>query len=721
MQWKNFFLTALVVMLLCFPEQVLSLRETMVSVVRSVLVAVGLFLQPYYIIMSGWIALAVGVVYHAIVTTLGPVVSSILVLVSTLRQVYISILLLVCGKFTSMFSTCKDIVCLLSKCVRGYMQVTGVTLRYRSYQWTETLYQTTGIYCSIGNMSDCLDSMRDKQGDLIQMALETKNTYATPQALYTIWDRTKVRLCGMFLGLALTRAFVYPVMSVLTLSIYYETKRFLRILGGKILLLFLLPVLPYTWMRNLNSWSTFRKMEIRGELVVPAEENEPTINEQLRILTAKLDALLKDGVNESKIPGSDFVASGNKTLIRIMDNNGKHVAMAFRCKINGRECIVTAKHAGAWLQNAEAALYTTGSGVGVKMNKFSFYGSKKYLMTQTLDIVAYRLDHKDMSYLKGAKSLKFKATPGVGSTISLHGYWAGSMNMSFGTVEGILPGFQFKHSASTEAGFSGTPLMLDGAVIGIHLGTKAGRNIALQTDMFLEVARQEDSEDLWRKNKLREYEDDFVLYGNQDEEANYIDQLDFDEEPRQSYKLREQGSMWALDGTWDNDDDDDSWLKAPLEFSSGDRYDFESVGFHRAERSGHQGSPKASIGGLMKIKYRMMRKSNRQAPTCGLPAFSNARREALSQGIKDQLKKSGRRIPLSLIGRGQADLLRTSDDHLESTLNDLAELLGLQTASNRTYWFPYLSTRDCTQQRHLMKMWLGIMERSGLLPKGETL
>jgi hypothetical protein len=355
------------------------------------------------------------------------------------------------------------------------------------------------------------------------------------------------------------------------------------------------------------------------------------------------------------------------------------------------------------------------------MSEYSFYGKLPALAAENLDIVAYELTSVDCSRLPGAKALKFKRTPGIGSSIQVYGYWAGHMQVSCGIIEGTLPGMQFSHSASTEPGFSGTPIMVDGAVAGIHIGTRGVYNVGLQTDFiskFVDIADTliltEDSADLWKKTNLRLEENDVFLWdslsGNELEQEKFTVRL---RNKTAEYSLQARNNLWKVH-TWTAEDEelpalDDKFYQ-----------DYIREDFRMSARQAHQVSQKDNTGGLMKI-VRKWNKSKPQVPTCGSPAGLKAQRAERKQALWDHLRKSGRTIPHSLIGLGLEDFLQIREDRLDSTLINLAELLGLQTASFKIYWQKHLLNLDYTQKRHLMMTWVGILQSSGFLPSGEKL
>jgi hypothetical protein len=467
--------------------------------------------------------------------------------------------------------------------------------------------------------------------------------------------------------------------------------------------------LPYIWAVRLQEWSQHEVDQFHG-LIQPVSEEEPkSLEDQLSEIKNTLQALLKEGGKEIKIQGSDFVSSPQKGLVRLISDSGKHIGMLFRTTIAGKNVLVTAKHANSGVMNPEFALVTSGQ-EGRKMKGFSFFGKEPILRAKHGDIVGYELNSKDMSYLKGAKNFKMNRTPGVGTTLAIHAWKDNGMKLSFGTLEQSVGNMMFSHSVSTEGGYSGAPIMnTEGSVVGIHLGFKGSLNLGYLTDPLIMLVKTETSEDLWKKKFLLDYEDDIVLV-DEDREENEIDVINFELE---EYILQQRENMYRLDSWAEREDDELSNISME---SKRENYGRETTDFPCGANTGHQDSQGRHIGGVRKLRKEETKRGGIRTGIFG-PAASLTERQAVQSRVRwDRVSKSGRSIPRSLLGLGYQDLISIKDEALASTLIDLAELLGLQTASNSTYWLPLLPTLGNTPQRRLLKMWAGILRESGFLP-----
>jgi hypothetical protein len=249
----------------------------------------------------------------------------------------------------------------------------------------------------------------------------------------------------------------------------------------------------------------------------------------------------------------------------------------------------------------------------------------------------------------------------------------------------------------------------EGSVVGIHLGFKGSLNLGYLTDPLIMLVKTETSEDLWKKKFLLDYEDDIVLV-DEDREENEIDVINFELE---EYILQQRENMYRLDSWAEREDDELSNISME---SKRENYGRETTDFPCGANTGHQDSQGRHIGGVRKLRKEETKRGGIRTGIFG-PAASLTERQAVQSRVRwDRVSKSGRSIPRSLLGLGYQDLISIKDEALASTLIDLAELLGLQTASNSTYWLPLLPTLGNTPQRRLLKMWAGILRESGFLP-----
>lgn len=660
---------------------------------------------------------------------------------SGLSRGFLSTMLVFSNLSLAISSLCRSTSFRLVKGVPGLISVTTTTYPYRdSYLRMNLTIPAWSLEGETGCIWGCSHYLFDKPRSTTTWVWEARNILPIYRLLdsFSI-EKALYRVAGIILVLVLTWHLVYPVLVIASLRSWIKLRAaFLYLIG--LSRVFLIVALPYTWAVSLKQWKDREVNEWRGVTVKVAEEKPPTMDEQMKILLAKVDALIKEGGKEIRVTGSDYVGAPVKHgLVRVIDPSGKHVGMAFKALIKKRWTLLTADHVALAFSKGDFALVTSGEEAGIKMSAFSFYGKPAAIRAQVADVRGFELNSKDLSYLKGARSWAIQATPGVGSTATVMGYSEGKMVRSYGTIEEALDGMMFSHSASTEAGFSGTPIIVDDKVAGIHIGFKGRFNMALQLDWLVDTAiTHEDSERTWMKSRLRAYDDDVVLVDKETPEEceDEVDQYDVYDD---HYHARQQGGYYRID-KWEPDfnnqryrlEEDDDDLE-PLEeddrgtFRRRDPRDYtwesrtERSDFQSVRSQARQASQEPRIGGLPKLAQENRMHKTKLAPRSiyAGQAFSRQLKVERSKQAWAQIQKSGRNIPTSLAGRGYQDLLSTSDAHLDSTLIGLVEVLGLQTASFRTYWSTHLSNLDNTQKRLLLTTWIGIVNTSGYLPFGD--
>nr|AVO00796.1 polyprotein P2 [Colobanthus quitensis associated barnavirus 1] len=563
------------------------------------------------------------------------------------------------------------------------------------------------IWKGTGSLLDVLRSNTENDSQT-GLALAKRIFSQTSEHFYIYFAIRNDYLPYITLGLLTFYGIVWPLIVVLYWRILKKITSTVWQLFG-IFKLVKLIALPYYWVISLHEWKNEFVAREKGMVIDLAVEQPQTLEDRIRNLQYAMDALIKSRGQEMVVAHNTFVgAPVHHGCIRIVDPNGKHLAMAFRTTVKGKKVLLTAQHAGIAFQKSDFGLYTTGGTSANKMAAFSFFGKQPVITSDTLDIIGYELSSTDLSLLKKSKEFVLMKTPGVGSSVTVHGYNDGMNVSSFGIIKQGIKDMMFKHDASTVNGFSGTPILVNGKVAGIHVGNEYPVNVAVQLDFLIFETYKVESEDLWTQTHLKAYDDDIVLLNEEE-----ITEEDKEKENRISVRvfteqlvIRERANFWRVD-SWADDDSDylgeiPNW-----------RHNLESI--FRTGATVHQRSRKPSTGGTQTTTRRMNPSKAHHGIFAGV-ANSRALKVARSKNHWAQTKKSGRNIPACLIGLGYQDLINISDDRLDCMLTGLVELLGFRTKSFEMYWQEVFLTLNNTQRRRLLVTWSGKLEEHGFLP-----
>jgi len=308
---------------------------------------------------------------------------------------------------------------------------------------------------------------------------------------------------------------------------------------------------------------------------------EMSMMEMLRqILVAVRSARTQESVQN----GSTFIKMNEwpKHLISIMDPEGQH--KGFGSLLPGpknRPVLITARHV---LQDIRNGCILLGpSGITIKLPTYTPY------FNTSLDLCGILIPLKLVSQL-GCKQLTLASTPGSGTAVSVYGYYQGSIHRAIGCIDGPDHRMSFRHTASTMAGFSGTPIIKgDRTMVGIHLETcRMGFNYGLSLD-FLVRQREESPGNGQRDRRL------FSLYDEEDDELDTPEQdyLLFSE-GNTGFTIRHRGNVYqdrdyAMDTehyrslagrmSWEEEDDRDFYDEKVIRFNDSKEYRVQESAF----------------------------------------------------------------------------------------------------------------------------------------------
>jgi hypothetical protein len=215
-------------------------------------------------------------------------------------------------------------------------------------------------------------------------------------------------------------------------------------------------------------------------------------------------------IPHAPLKGQIFFVSGTKI-----------VGSGFRTSHFGFDSIVTAFHVGQALSELGRDWCLSNGDQTVEIDdelKKQFVVSK---WSKDLDLLVLRVPSPIFASL-GVKAMKIAKTP-KGPSISTVGLTSGDMVRSYGVVTSTARAFHFKHTVSTEPGWSGSPLVSEsGMVIGMHIqGFSAPPTPTSAKFTPYNVGVSFD----WGATKVKSAESDFNVYA-----YAHVDEWDQDEE-----------------------------------------------------------------------------------------------------------------------------------------------------------------------------------------------
>jgi hypothetical protein len=172
--------------------------------------------------------------------------------------------------------------------------------------------------------------------------------------------------------------------------------------------------------------------------------------------------------SEALLPGAVLVPSSPVKGQVFFTLAGKTVGSGFRTSHFGYDALVTAFHVAKGLGESGGDWSISLGDREVVMDREMREHMTLTKWSTDLDVAIFKMPPAIWSVL-GVKSAKVSKTP-LGPSISTTGVTSGDMVRSYGVVTKVTSNFGFKHTASTERGWSGAPLVSEsGAVIGMHV------------------------------------------------------------------------------------------------------------------------------------------------------------------------------------------------------------------------------------------------------------
>jgi hypothetical protein len=283
---------------------------------------------------------------------------------------------------------------------------------------------------------------------------------------------------------------------------------------------------------------------MRGQLATTITlENGNTVEVSL---SDKLDEIIKilrmpssNAISlEAKQSGSEFIKASAwpKGLVIVRDSLGSTKGMGFLCLIKGKHCVVTAAHVAMLCKHGMIL------SAGLENKHVQISKDASAVIHGSMDAVAIQVPVNTAGLL-GVGKAKIARTPATALPITVYGYVKGEFVSALGLMGSSFSKFRFKHSVSTVAGFSGTPIYRDGMVTGIHLSSNGiGENFALSLDFIAHQLERNDYDGKRHLWEQEEYDDDESVFGNRSEDER--DQIDYYVE-EERFIAKSAASAWA--------------------------------------------------------------------------------------------------------------------------------------------------------------------------------
>jgi hypothetical protein len=158
--------------------------------------------------------------------------------------------------------------------------------------------------------------------------------------------------------------------------------------------------------------------------------------------------------------------------------NGCVVGHAVRTKISGVSCLLTAAHVLTTLRASDGAMIQNSRGLGLPLPR-----DLKMVFKSTVDVAGIEFPDNYASVL-GVTCMSRTSAPPVGSPIRVFSWITGESVFTNGVVSGFMSVFKVKHTCSTIAGSSGSPLLSNGKMFALHVEGEGTHNVAVPLDFL---------------------------------------------------------------------------------------------------------------------------------------------------------------------------------------------------------------------------------------------
>jgi hypothetical protein len=210
--------------------------------------------------------------------------------------------------------------------------------------------------------------------------------------------------------------------------------------------------------------------EIETKLGLSVSQSVTQLPAPLKEMAVEGSTMIQAGNSETYVPGTLSIRSAN------------HVVTSMGCRImfEGKSCLLTANHTYEHrLLNGSCFLEHYG--------KEALFNPEEWKIlvrspTHHLDVVILEEPPAFFTAL-GVKALKCRNIK-PDRPVMIYGYHDEHLKFSFGSYQKSKKAFVLKHWASTQNGWSGSPLIQDGYVVGVHTGASKNLKDNVGTSCF---------------------------------------------------------------------------------------------------------------------------------------------------------------------------------------------------------------------------------------------
>ncbi len=299
--------------------------------------------------------------------------------------------------------------------------------------------------------------------------------------------------------------------------------------------------------KTMTSSGTTYRFVYDGKLIEVPEDDE---DEFIRI-------------EEMALPGSELYPSSDRQIGAIMVSVNNSDLKVIGCFWRYGDYIITAAHVANAISSGIADVYlakhTEKKSVRrldtkslVKIDRECFALDNNEFPYECYDVFAVKLARAYWSRI-GIKAVSTKINSAYGLMVSATGFVDDMLMASSGKTLNDSGPVELYHTASTNKGFSGSPLYCGNSVVGMHVAAENGKNVAVRIELIKYALRDEESnstegEDYYRDFKLDggswqiEHLDEMDVLYNKQGRVRYGDfadeYLDHDEQPSAKYKKR---------------------------------------------------------------------------------------------------------------------------------------------------------------------------------------
>ncbi len=299
--------------------------------------------------------------------------------------------------------------------------------------------------------------------------------------------------------------------------------------------------------KTMTSSGTTYKFVYDGKLIeVPEADDEEFIR-----------------IEEMALPGSELYPSSNRQVGAIMVSVNNSDLKVIGCFWRMDDYLITAAHVANAISSGVAEVYLARHTekknvrrldlrgvIGISRDDFKLENNA--FPYECYDVFAVKLKKGVWSKI-GLTAVSTKINSSYGLMISATGFVDDLLMASAGKTLSDSGPIELYHTASTNKGFSGSPLFCGNSVVGMHVAAENGKNVAVRIELIKYALREEESnstegEDYYRDYKLdggswqMEHLDEMDVLYNKQGRVRYGDfgdeYLDYDEQPSTKYKKR---------------------------------------------------------------------------------------------------------------------------------------------------------------------------------------